>query len=221
MIIIIEILLSAILLAIGYVASCFYLNNIKWKEPDFKACALDKERITYILISTVIGIYLIYILCFYRKTDVITQILITCLVYTLLPAAAVDYKVKKIPNQFLLASLIVRLAIYVVEFVQDVPTAIFGLKEDVLGAVIMGAFFFMISLIFKNSIGMGDVKLFALMGLYQGLSGVINSIFFSLVASFFVAVFLLLTKKKSRSDSIPFGPCILLGTLMALRLSGV
>ena len=144
-----------------------------------------------------------------------------CLIFTLLPVAAVDSQVKKIPNQFLLVALAVRIVLYVPDFLLDLQKALFGIKEDILAAAIMGGFFFALFLIFKNSIGMGDVKLFALMGLYQGLESVINSIFFSLFASFLVAIVLLITKKKERTDAIPFGPCIFLGTMIALRLTGV
>lgn len=217
----IEIVLIILLIGIGYIGSCFYLKGIKWKNFDLRECSLNKTRIGYLGFATVIGAYLLYCFYFVREISVSNQIGTICLVYTLLPAATVDFKVKKIPNQFLLVSLIVRLVLYIIEFSIDIPSAFFGVKEDILGAGIMGIFFFLIFLIFKNSIGMGDIKLFALMGLYQGLSGVINSIFFSLIASFFVSIVLLVTKKKSRSDTIPFGPCILLGTLMAIRLTGM
>lgn len=57
-------------------------------------------------------------------------------------------------------------------------TVLDSLKDGVIGAAVIGLFFLLISLIFKNSMGMGDIKLFALMGLYQGLWGAFNSVFF-------------------------------------------
>lgn len=221
MIVAVEALLVVLLIAAGYVAGCFYLNDVKWKEADWKVCSLDKTRIGYLIVSGTVGIYLLYILHFLYQVEVVEQIKVICLVYTLLPVAAVDFQVKKIPNVFLIAALAVRVVLYIAEFLLDFPKALFGIKEDLLAAAIMGAFFFLLYLIFKNSIGMGDVKLFAVMGLYQGLESVINSIFCSLVASFFVAIVLLATKKKKRTDAIPFGPCIFLGTMIALRLTGV
>ena len=76
-------------------------------------------------------------------------------------------------------------------------------------------------LAFKNSIGMGDIKLFAVMGLYQGLWGVINSVFFSLAASFVISIAFLITKKKGRKDSIAFAPSIFVGTVVAICLAGM
>ena len=89
------------------------------------------------------------------------------------------------------------------------------------GAIIIGGFFLIILLIFKNSIGMGDVKLFALMGLYQGLLGVFNSVFFSLIVSFFISIILLMLKRKNRKDVIPFGPSIYIGTVVGIFLTGL
>lgn len=221
MMIAVEVLLIALLIVLGYVAGCFYLNEIKWKAADWRVCGLDKSRIVYLIFSGATGIYLLYILHGLYQTEVVEQLLMICLIFTLLPVAVVDSQVKKIPNQFLLVALAVRIVLYVPDFLLDLQKALFGIKEDILAAAIMGGFFFALFLIFKNSIGMGDVKLFALMGLYQGLESVINSIFFSLFASFLVAIVLLITKKKKRTDAIPFGPCIFLGTMIALRLTGV
>jgi leader peptidase (prepilin peptidase)/N-methyltransferase len=142
------------------------------------------------------------------------------LVACLLPMAAVDQKVQKIPNQFLLAALIFRVGLLIAEFIKSKSLAFSMLKDSILGAVIIGAFFLLVFFIFKNSIGMGDIKLFVLLGFYQGLSGVINSVFFSLIVSFFLSVGLLISGKKKRKDAISFGPSILIGTIIAIVLMG-
>lgn len=73
----------------------------------------------------------------------------------------------------------------------------------------------------KNSIGYGDMKLFIVMGLMLGLNGIWGAVFASLVLSFLLAVFLLVTKKKSRKDVIPFAPAIVLGTFVSVFLTGM
>ncbi len=93
--------------------------------------------------------------------------------------------------------------------------------DATLAAVIIGAFFTILLLIFKNSIGMGDIKLFCLMGLYLGLSGLLNAVFFSLLVSFFVSIAVLITKKKARNDTLAFGPMIFLGTLVSIIMTYV
>ncbi|NLJ15657.1 MAG: hypothetical protein GX346_00795 [Clostridiales bacterium] len=143
------------------------------------------------------------------------------LVLIIFPIAAIDLKLQKIPNCFILSALVIRGLIYIAEFIISVPAAFSTLKDGFLGAIILGGFFLLLLLIFKNSIGMGDIKLFVVMGLYQGLWGAINSVFFSLIVSFFISISLLIGKKKGRKDTIPFGPSVLLGIIIAIALSGM
>ena len=110
---------------------------------------------------------------------------------------------------------------YIPEFISSPATGFLILKDNLVGAAVIGIFFFLLFLVFKNSIGMGDIKLFAVMGLYQGLWGAVNSVFFSLVVSFVLSVGLLITRKKGRKDTIPFGPSILIGTAIAIGLAGM
>lgn len=151
----------------------------------------------------------------------LSQFKLLTLILILFPTAAVDYKIKKIPNKFLIAGLILRMVFYIFEFIQSFENAFSVLKDNLLAVVIYGVFFLLLLLVFKNSIGMGDIKLFALMGLYQGIWGTFSAIFFSLVVSFFVSIYLLITRKKKKKDTIPFGPSILIGTFLSICLSGM
>ena len=139
----------------------------------------------------------------------------------MLPIAVVYLIVQKVPNKLLLVALAIRVLIYIAEFIVSVPAAVNTLKDNLLGAIIIGAFFLLLLLVFINSIGIGDIKLFAVMGLYQGLWGAINSVFFSLMVSFVLSVGLLITKKKGRKDTISFGPSIFIGTIIAMGLAGM
>lgn len=221
MIISVDIVISIILLAFGYYASCYYLHNKKLLSKSFDVLKLTRNKIVYLCLGTVASFVLILLFQVLYHTEFITQIKLLVLVLIILPTAAVDYKTHKIPNKFMLFALILRCLIYVVELIVSKSSALLVLKDSVVGALVVGVFFFLLLLIFKNSIGMGDVKLFAIMGLYQGLWGVVNSVFFSLVASFVISIFLLATKKKNKKDVISFAPSIFIGTVIAICLSGI
>ena len=68
---------------------------------------------------------------------------------------------------------------------------------------------------------MGDIKLFMVMGLLQGISGMSGAIFMSMIVAFFGSVGMLILKKKTRKDNISFGPFILIGTTISMFLAGV
>lgn len=217
----VNIVLSVLLIAAGYVFVCCYLKKVGFRAINRQILKITPVRLGY-LIANVVGIgTLIVIFETVYSLDVIRQIKLLVLAAVLFPAAAIDFRIQKIPNQLLAAALLMRVLIYAAEFAISVPEAVNTLKDGLLGAVLIGGFFLLLLLVFKNSIGMGDIKLFAVMGLYQGMWGALNAVFFSLLFSFFLSIVLLITRKKSRKDTISFGPSILLGTIIAMALAGM
>ena len=221
MIIVADIALSIVLLLVGYVSACYYLNGVKWNSKNVEVLKLTRNKIIYLCFGVIAVATLITLFQIVYNLKLISQIKLLTLVLIILPVAAIDLRLQKIPNQFMLAALVLRLVIYIPEFIISASNAFSTLKDNILGALIIGVFFILLLLIFKNSIGMGDIKLFSIMGLYKGLWGAINSVFFSLVVSFVVSVALLISRKKEKKDTISFGPSILLGTIIAIGLAGM
>lgn len=221
MTIVLDIVWSVLLIAAGYVYTCYYFHNVKWNIFNGAVLKITRNKILYLAVAVIASGTLITLFETVYFLDLISQIKLLSLVLVMFPIAAIDFRIQKIPNQLLIAVLMIRVLLYVAEFSVSVTTAFRVLKDGLLGAVVIGIFFLLLLLIFKNSIGMGDIKLFAVMGLYQGLWGAINSVFFSLMVSFILSVGLLITRKKGRKDTISFGPSILLGTIIAMGLAGM
>lgn len=217
----IDVTCVVVLLILGYIELVKYLTNKKISEIGKDLRAFSKNRVIYLVFMLLAGASLIISFNTMYHIDAITQAKLITLVMMIGPMAAVDYRLQKIPNRFLVIALLARVIILIFEILDDFAESLSIMKDSALAALVIGLFFFILLLVFKNSIGMGDIKLFAVIGLYQGIWGTVNSVFFSLLVSFFIAIFLLITKKKKRSDTIPFGPCILLGTIIAMCLSGM
>jgi leader peptidase (prepilin peptidase)/N-methyltransferase len=87
--------------------------------------------------------------------------------------------------------------------------------DALLGAAIGGLFPLSVTWIFykiKGVVGLGggDIKLFAALGLYLGIQGIMTNIFLSCFAGALIGGILLATKKISRETPVPFGPFIIL-----------
>jgi len=68
----------------------------------------------------------------------------------------------------------------------------------------------------KESMGMGDIKLYVMIGLYVGFPEVFATLFFAVyLAAIFIGVGLAIRRIKLR-DAIPFGPFIAIGTVVFL-----
>ena len=216
-----DIIVSLLLISAGYIYTCNYYRGAKWHTINKANLSFTRNRIVYVAFAFIVATALIILFQVVYKLTAISQIKLLALILFMLPIAAIDLRFQKIPNQILVAALVTRVIIYIAEFIVSVPVALNTLKDNVIGAAVIGAFFLLLLLIFRNSIGMGDIKLFAVMGLYQGLWGAVNSVFFSLMVSFVLSIALLITKKKSRKDTISFGPSVLLGTVIAIGLAGM
>jgi leader peptidase (prepilin peptidase)/N-methyltransferase len=74
-----------------------------------------------------------------------------------------------------------------------------------------------------RSLGFGDVKLLALLGLVLGWFGwsvLIAGVFFGLLAGALAALVLVGTRRAGWRTAVPFGPPLLLGAAIALAASG-
>ncbi|GAG72538.1 unnamed protein product [marine sediment metagenome] len=93
--------------------------------------------------------------------------------------------------------------------------------NSVLGVVIGGGIILIIGLagtaIFKKeAMGGGDVKLAAMIGAFLGWRYIIISLFLGFFLGALAGIFLVLSKIKSKEDMVPFGPFIVLGSLITL-----
>jgi leader peptidase (prepilin peptidase)/N-methyltransferase len=88
-----------------------------------------------------------------------------------------------------------------------------------LGAVVLFVSFFVLALISPRSLGMGDVKLAAVLGLYLGWLGwdvLVLGAAAGFVVQAVVALVLLAARRIGLRGELPFGPAMLLGTALAI-----
>lgn len=92
-----------------------------------------------------------------------------------------------------------------------------GIINSLLAAVIYGGGMLILSLVMdrvlkKESLGGGDIKLFAVVGLYLGLAGTL----FALLLASILGLLFIAFKSKKKGEIIPFGPAIVIATIFML-----
>jgi leader peptidase (prepilin peptidase) / N-methyltransferase len=90
------------------------------------------------------------------------------------------------------------------------------LPEAVLSAIAGGGFFFIAAVLYPRGMGMGDVKLAGMLGLYLGRT-VGPAILIALIAGVVVGAAIIARKgaKEGRKTAVPFGPFLALGGIVA------
>jgi leader peptidase (prepilin peptidase)/N-methyltransferase len=91
-----------------------------------------------------------------------------------------------------------------------------NMAQAAVGCAIGLVLFLLIAILSRGGMGLGDVKMAALMGIMLGFPSVLVAIFVAVIAGGITAILLLVTRKKGRKQAIPFGPFLALGTMLAL-----
>lgn len=135
--------------------------------------------------------------------------------------AVIDLRELLLPNRVLLPGTLVTVALL------TLAAAVDGSWPDLWRALLAGAACFalllVMALISPASLGMGDVKLAALLGLVLGWLGwpaVLMGLFLGFVIQAVAGLLLLAVQRAGRRTELPFGPALLVGTLVAALLAG-
>jgi len=143
------------------------------------------------------------------------------LVPMLLSAFLIDLKLQIIPNRLNLTIFETGLVFTFLSVIANTGIGIASFTDSLFGMLIGGGIFLLITLLGgliagKEAMGFGDVKLMGALGLFFGK---INITIISVLAFLLAAVIsigVLVFKKKSFSEYIPFGPFIVVSTFIVL-----
>jgi leader peptidase (prepilin peptidase)/N-methyltransferase len=131
------------------------------------------------------------------------------LVLLLVPITLIDLEYRIIPNKLTLLGAVVGLALVALMFPDD-------LVEHLIAAAAAGGFFLIAALVYPAGMGMGDVKLAAVLGIYLGRA-VAPALFVALIAGSVVgAVMIARHGAAARKQGIPFGPWLAFGGIVGL-----
>lgn len=127
----------------------------------------------------------------------------------LLAITLTDLERRIIPNKILLVGAILAVAI-------AAPTDPGSLPERAIAAAAAGGLLFALALAYPRGMGMGDVKLAAVMGLYLGRSVAPALLIGFAAGSLFGLALIARHGAAARKRAIPFGPFLALGGVVGL-----
>jgi leader peptidase (prepilin peptidase)/N-methyltransferase len=120
-----------------------------------------------------------------------------------------DLEYRVIPNPVMIASAIAAIAIVA-------ATDPGGLPEHLISGAGAGGFLLLIALLYPRGMGMGDVKLAGVMGLFLG-SAVVPALVAGFIAGAVFGIALIARHgSEARKRAVPFGPFLALGGLIGL-----
>src|SRR5829696_450155 len=120
-----------------------------------------------------------------------------------------DLERRVIPNAILLVGSLIGVAVIAATDPGSLP-------ERAAAAVGAGGFLLLFALVYPRGMGMGDVKLAAVMGLFLGVS-VIPALFVGILLGALIGLVLMLRHgAEARKHALPFGPFLAIGGVAGL-----
>lgn len=137
-----------------------------------------------------------------------------------LALALIDLDVRRLPNSIVLPSYVVGAALLALPAAvgPDWPAA----GRALLAMAVLFLVFFAIAYLYRGGMGLGDVKLAGVLGLYLGWLGwssVVVGAFGGFLLGGLVGIALMVARRASRRTPVPFGPFMLAGALLAVFLA--
>jgi leader peptidase (prepilin peptidase)/N-methyltransferase len=178
-----------------------------WLRGKCRACGAPISA-QYPIVEAVTGLLCAAcVLRFGADSDVWLPIVFVLL---LVPITLIDLEFHIIPNVLSAIGAVSAIAL-LIAFSSD------ELVGHLIAMLAAGGFFLLAAIVYPAGMGMGDVKLAGVMGLFLGRA-VVPAIFVALIAGTVVGAIVIarLGSKEGRKKGIPFGPWLALGSLVGL-----
>ncbi|MBR4767224.1 MAG: prepilin peptidase [Clostridia bacterium] len=163
------------------------------------------------LVAAAIGVLaiqlFIFYFCAYTGRETFLKAFINAEAFAWIAAIGyIDLKKKIIPNVLILAGIAFAVIIILIDIFAGGTSVRESLGGALFGGGIIGGVLFVVSLITRSALGMGDVKLFFVLGLLFGLWDTSSILILTAIVMAIVSVVLLATKKADKKTKIPMAP---------------
>ena len=131
----------------------------------------------------------------------------------------IDIKERRIPNRTVIIMLVIRIVLLAYELVTDANNWNRIIEGMCYGAAAGAAVMLVARLFSKEGVGMGDVKLFGVIGAYIGLGQIFSVMLYAFLYSAIIGIVLIFIKKLKLKDSLPMAPFALAGLVTVLFIN--
>ncbi len=149
-----------------------------------------------------------------KDTDMLTLCRRGILALALLSAMLIDFRTRLIPNYLVLGVLGAWAVLIALELILRRDVFVYTMLTCIIGGMGCFVILYILARLTRGGIGMGDVKLLSVAGLYLGMFETLLTLLFSLLLCAAASAVLLITKVKNKNDSVPFGPFVFFGYMI-------
>ena len=180
------------------------LLSFLWLRGKCRQCGRPIS-LRYPLVELLGGV--VTVLWWIRFSGTTGKLVYLLLTYALIGVAFIDLEHKIIPNRLTIPFLLGGLVFMAWKG---------QLLSALIGGLLGGGILFLIALCYPKGMGLGDVKLLAMIGVYLGWERIFFVLFLASLLATAVALLLIGTKKMTRKDPIPYGTFLAIAAFVIL-----
>ena len=185
-------------------------------EDNYESCNLSESSIIVMVLVVAVSGFAVA----YRVMQLVSNVIGVCKMLVaflcMTGAACVDLREKRIPNIFPLVMVLTGMVLLALGVILKEDGAIAYVTSNFLTAVVCVAILVLASFLTKQGIGAGDIKLIGALAIICGVISVIGTVMYGVFSCGVVAIVMLITKKMSTKNSLPFGPFLYIGFLVTV-----
>jgi len=167
-----------------------------------------KISVKYPLIELLTGV--LFILVYYKFGFTLNALKFALLFSILIVVTFIDFEYSIIPGKLMIFTGVSGIILNIIGYKFNA-----GLLNYLYGFLAGGGVIMAIVLL-TGGMGGGDIQLMAVIGLYIGFKYTILQLFLSFIIGSIAGITLIMLKKKTRKDYIPFGPWISVAALVTI-----
>lgn len=208
-----------LLLASGYFSYLYLvqrITNALGEQKRFFAWQFDKKLACVMGITSILSLGIFwYSWCFKNHLFIPSYMNAQVFLYLVL-LGYIDLREKIIPNELIGIGLAFWLVLTLVDIFVAKSYWLSVLKISLVGGLLVGGVMFIIALIVRTALGMGDVKMFFVLGLLYGVVDTYSILLFSMIIMAVISLVLLAIKKVNTKTAIPMAPFVAIGFLLSI-----
>lgn len=225
--IIVALIMSLLTGVLAYIAfNINFAHKIRiFKREDELCRGINQKPISlwgkiWVVFVVIISFFLTLII-FNRANEIIGVLRLLLSLICLSGASYFDFEEKRIPNIFPVTMLLGSTILLLLGIILHNKLAVSQLVESIIVALVCFLGLTLASVLSKGGIGAGDIKLLSALALSSGSLVIIGTVFYSILYCGIGAGYLLVTKKMTKKEGVPFAPFILLGFVTTIFFNNI
>lgn len=216
MFLVLECIAALLFAAAAYVYMTYKLKKEAGEEVKLFAVTYDKGMFIASIIVAILSVAGVLVMRILREKPLEEVFIYLMLMFFFFVAGIIDFKVKIIPNELIIFGLAAFIIAVLLRVFIGGTVFLKVIYDAAVGGFLVGGILLVIALIVKTALGMGDVKMFFVAGLFLGYMNTYFLLFASVIIMAIVSILLLVTKKADRKTAIPMAPFVAVAFFLCL-----